>query len=95
VVTFPPFRRRGIARSIVGAMLREARAVGAAETFLFADQPGPVRLYEGLGFEVVQRVATSLAPLPEAREPEERGREPQRREGRTDRSTDKGPGRPR
>jgi GNAT superfamily N-acetyltransferase len=71
VVTFPPFRRRGVARSIVGAMLREARAAEAAETFLFTDQPGPVRLYEGLGFEVVQRVATSLAPLPEAREPEE------------------------
>jgi GNAT superfamily N-acetyltransferase len=66
VVTFPPFRRRGVARSVVAAMLWGARAAEATETYLFADQPGPVRLYEELGFEVVERVATSLAALPRA-----------------------------
>jgi GNAT superfamily N-acetyltransferase len=84
VVTFPPFRRRGVARSVVRAMLREAGSAGAGETYLFADQPGPIRLYEGLGFEVVRRVATSLATAPEG--------EGQLRAGR---SAGNGPGRPR
>ncbi|MDP9342747.1 MAG: GNAT family N-acetyltransferase [Actinomycetota bacterium] len=93
VVTFPAFRRRGVARSVVAAMLGAARAAGAEETFLFADQPGPVRLYEGLGFEVAERVATSLGRLPGAQPLEARPGGPSRRT--SERSTGRGPGRPR
>ncbi len=93
VVTFPAFRRRGVARSIISAMLQEARDAGAAETYLFADEPGPVRLYEGLGFEVVEQVATSLASFPGPQQPQAQGRGA--RPARSARSTGSGPGRPR
>ena len=48
VVTFPRFRRRGVARSVMATMLQAAADSGARDAYLFADRPGPVRLYEGL-----------------------------------------------
>jgi [ribosomal protein S18]-alanine N-acetyltransferase len=45
-------RRRGLGRTLVTALLNEARRRGATEVFLEvrADNPGARALYEGLGF---------------------------------------------
>lgn len=67
VVTFPEARRRGVATAIVGRIVGEAREAGARRTFLLAEQPNAIRLYERLGFRSVGRVASSLRPLPEPR----------------------------
>jgi GNAT superfamily N-acetyltransferase len=50
VVTFPSFRRRGVASSIVRRIEREAVEGGCSDLFLLADEPDPIRLYERLGF---------------------------------------------
>jgi GNAT superfamily N-acetyltransferase len=63
VVTFAPFRRRGVASAIVGRIVHEALRGGAGDVFLLADEPGPVRLYERLGFRAVGEVVGSLRML--------------------------------
>lgn len=52
-------RRRGVGGALMQSLIVEARARGAAEVFLEvrADNPGPKRLYESLGFaEIAVRV---------------------------------------
>lgn len=52
-------RRGGLGRALMEALIAEARSRGAAEIFLEvrADNPGPKRLYESLGFEeIAQRI---------------------------------------
>lgn len=63
VVTFPRARRRGIAAAMVVRVAEEAFEDGATRMFLLADRPGPIRLYERLGFRSVGRIASSLRPL--------------------------------
>ena len=48
-------RRRGLGRTLVRALLNEARRRGATEVFLEvrADNPGARALYEGLGFDEI------------------------------------------
>ncbi|MES2094399.1 MAG: ribosomal protein S18-alanine N-acetyltransferase [Actinomycetota bacterium] len=48
-------RRAGLGRALMNALITEARKRGAAEVFLEvrADNPGPKRLYETLGFEQI------------------------------------------
>nr|WP_196830853.1 ribosomal protein S18-alanine N-acetyltransferase [Frigoribacterium sp. CG_9.8] len=48
-------RRGGLGRALMNALIREARTRGAKEVFLEvrADNPGPKRLYETLGFEEI------------------------------------------
>jgi ribosomal protein S18 acetylase RimI-like enzyme len=54
VMTFPDYRNRGIASSVVNEALRRAYAGGAEVAFLFADSDDwPKELYEKLGFTVV------------------------------------------
>jgi len=53
-------RRGGLGRALMNALISEARKRGAEEVFLEvrADNPGPRRLYESLGFaEIAVRVA--------------------------------------
>ncbi|MBI4259452.1 MAG: GNAT family N-acetyltransferase [Actinobacteria bacterium] len=64
IVTMPPFRRRGLAAAVVVRIVDEARRGGARRTFLLADRPDPIRLYERLGFRRVGEVASSFRPLP-------------------------------
>jgi ribosomal protein S18 acetylase RimI-like enzyme len=63
VVTFPPFRRRGVAAALVAAAVREAMEAVTAKVFLLADEPGPIRLYQSLGFVEAGRLASTLAPV--------------------------------
>lgn len=53
ITVAPAWRRRGIARDLMGRMLAEAVDRGARETFLEVrvDNPGAQALYESLGFE--------------------------------------------
>ena len=46
-------RRRGLGRTLMNALIAEARERGAREVFLEvrADNPGAIELYRGLGFE--------------------------------------------
>ena len=48
-------RRGGLGRALMNALIGEARTRGAKEVFLEvrADNPGPKRLYETLGFEEI------------------------------------------
>ncbi len=48
-------RRAGLGRSLLNALIAEARTRGASEVFLEvrADNPGAKRLYETLGFEEI------------------------------------------
>lgn len=48
-------RRNGLGRALMNALIAEARKRGAVEVFLEvrADNPGPKRLYEALGFEEI------------------------------------------
>ena len=64
VVTRGRARRRGVGGSIVRHMLRLAAEQGTQEVYLLADQPGPIRLYERLGFSAVGEVVGALRPLP-------------------------------
>src|SRR5437867_4421518 len=62
VVTFPHARRRGVAGAIITRMVEEARAAGAPDVYLLADEPGPIRLYRKLGFVDAGTVVGSLRP---------------------------------
>ena len=56
VHTLERFRRRGIARAVVGRILREARSAGAETVFLIADDADwPKDLYRKLGFDPIGR----------------------------------------
>ncbi len=97
VVTMPAFRRRGVARSVMAALLAAAAEAGAREACLFADQPGPIRLYESLGFDAAGEVVTSLVPLRDVagqRRAAPSGR-PASRRSAAEPSSGSGPGRPR
>jgi ribosomal protein S18 acetylase RimI-like enzyme len=63
VVTFPPFRRRGVAAAMVAAAVREAVQAGTTGVFLLADEPGPIRLYRSLGFVEAGGLISTLSPL--------------------------------
>ncbi len=64
VATLPEVRRRGHATALAGRLLAEARDAGARRTYLLAE-PGGVaeRIYRGLGFRPVTRIASWIAPL--------------------------------
>jgi ribosomal protein S18 acetylase RimI-like enzyme len=62
IVTFPEARGRGHARAIVARLVHEARAAGVRRIFLLVEPDGPVRLYEGLGFREVTRIASTRSP---------------------------------
>jgi GNAT superfamily N-acetyltransferase len=49
VVTVPDARRRGVGGAVVTRIVAEGLR-SAEEVFLLADEPGPIRLYERLGF---------------------------------------------
>ncbi len=56
VHTLERFRRRGIARAVVGRAVREARQAGADLVFLIADDADwPKELYAKLGFDPLSR----------------------------------------
>jgi GNAT superfamily N-acetyltransferase len=56
VHTLERFRRRGIARAVVGHIVQEARSLGADIVFLIADDADwPKDLYAKLGFDPVRR----------------------------------------
>jgi mycothiol synthase len=60
------WRRRGLARALIGHSLRAQRAAGMTESALAADADsasGVTRLYEGCGFEVARRDAIYRKPL--------------------------------
>ncbi len=63
VVTARHARRRGIASSVVAHLVEEARASAGTEIFLLADEPGPIRLYERLGFVEVGLAVGAVLPL--------------------------------
>jgi GNAT superfamily N-acetyltransferase len=65
VVTFAPYRRRGIAAAIVSRIVGEARDEGIDDVVLLADEPGPIRLYERLGFRKLPDIASALSKLDE------------------------------
>jgi ribosomal protein S18 acetylase RimI-like enzyme len=50
VVTFQEFRRRGVATALMRRIVREAAAAACDRLYLLADDPGPIGLYERLGF---------------------------------------------
>jgi len=65
VHTLERFRRRGIARAVVGRIVREARGVGAEIVFLIADDADwPKELYAKLGFDPVSRFWQFTKPPP-------------------------------
>jgi ribosomal protein S18 acetylase RimI-like enzyme len=67
VVTLPEYRNRGLARAVVTAAAREARAAGADLVFLVAvEEDWPRLLYAKLGFDVAGRFHWFLQ-RPEAR----------------------------
>ena len=63
VVTFRPFRRRGVATSIVRRIVREASAARCRHVYLLADDPGPIALYERLGFRDAGQIVGWLKAL--------------------------------
>jgi ribosomal protein S18 acetylase RimI-like enzyme len=64
VVTFREFRRRGVATALMRRIVREAHAAGCDALFLLADDPGPIRLYERLGFRDAGLVVGWVKALP-------------------------------
>ena len=64
--TRPPWRRRGVARSVLGALARAAEATGAARVYLQVERDNhpALALYEGAGFAVVHgyHYRTETAP---------------------------------
>jgi mycothiol synthase len=66
VFTRRPWRRRGLARALIGATLVELRKRGIEEALLGVDAENPtgaLALYEGLGFEVKVRAKRYRKPL--------------------------------
>ena len=66
VFTRRPWRRRGLARALIGATLVELRGRGMEEALLGVDAENPtgaLALYEGLGFEVKVRAMSYRKPL--------------------------------
>ena len=66
VFTRRPWRRRGLARALIGATLVELRERGVEEALLGVDAENPtgaLALYEGLGFEVKVRTKRYRKPL--------------------------------
>jgi mycothiol synthase len=66
VFTRRPWRRRGLARALIGATLVELRERGIEEAMLGVDAENPtgaLALYEGLGFEVKVRTQRYRKPL--------------------------------
>ena len=66
VFTRRQWRRRGLARALIGATLVELRARGIEEALLGVDAENPtgaLQLYEGLGFEVKVRAQRYRKPL--------------------------------
>ena len=66
VFTRRPWRRRGLARALIGATLVELRERGVDEALLGVDAENPtgaLALYEGLGFEVKVRTKRYRKPL--------------------------------
>jgi ribosomal protein S18 acetylase RimI-like enzyme len=66
VFTRRPWRRRGLARALIGATLVELRERGIDEALLGVDAENPtgaLALYEGLGFEVKVRARRYRKPL--------------------------------
>ena len=55
IAVAPAARRAGLGRTLMNALITEARARGAGEIFLEvrADNPGAQNLYESLGFEAL------------------------------------------
>jgi mycothiol synthase len=61
-----PWRRRGLARALIGASIQRLRERGMAEGALGVDTENPsgaLTLYESCGFSTVQREATYRKPL--------------------------------
>ncbi|MFN2545711.1 MAG: GNAT family N-acetyltransferase [Actinomycetota bacterium] len=63
VVTMPWARRRGVASAIVAHMVAVAGEEGVEHVYLLADEPGPIAIYERLGFEAIGEVIGGLRPL--------------------------------
>lgn len=60
VATHPDYRRRGIGRALTERCMQQARDKGAHAIWLHVrdDNPGAIRLYEGLGFAEIARRTT-------------------------------------
>src|SRR5260370_1884536 len=55
VFVSPDFRRRGIASALVRRVVDEARTLDVSELYLFTTGPWRDRLYDGLGWSVIDR----------------------------------------
>lgn len=65
VVTWPKFRRRGVASATLSAAVRASLDDGAKLVFLLAEEGGsPQRLYQRLGFRVRRRCVGFTRPVP-------------------------------
>lgn len=65
VVTFPEFRKRGVATALVTRLVDESLGRGDGAIHLLADEgQAPQQLYERLGFRVRARVASCTRRLP-------------------------------
>jgi mycothiol synthase len=62
-----PWRRRGLARALMAANLRELKARGMTEAALGVDSEsltGALRVYESMGFQAVRRDSVWRKPMP-------------------------------
>ncbi len=59
VLTYPEYRRKGIATQVIKALIEEAKTVGVSSIDLYATEDGK-SLYEELGFEVPSYTAMRL-----------------------------------
>ena len=74
VATHPEFRRRGIGRLLTERVMQQARSKNSSAIWLHVrdDNPGAIKLYEGLGFQEIARRTTWQAvpdhyvPVPQA-----------------------------
>jgi ribosomal protein S18 acetylase RimI-like enzyme len=65
VATHPDYRRHGIGRALTEEAMLQARAKNASAVWLHVreDNPGAIRIYEGLGFqEIARRTAWYAGP---------------------------------
>ncbi|MDD5468191.1 MAG: GNAT family N-acetyltransferase [Anaerolineales bacterium] len=61
-----PWRKRGLARALIAASLRDLKQRGLSEAALGVDTENPsgaLRLYEGMGYRPVHRLATYRKPM--------------------------------